>query len=55
MVLLWIGIVFGIILVIYLLIKYSKTTKNEYVEFNINCVRCGDTTNGLKCPRCENR
>lgn len=54
MVVLWLGIGVGIILVIYLLIKYSKTHKNEYVKFHITCVNCGSITNGLKCIKCEN-
>lgn len=55
MVLLLVGIVFGIILIIYLIIKYSKTTKNEYGKFNMNCIYCGDKANGLKCIRCKNK
>lgn len=55
MVLLLVGIVFGILLIIYLIIKYSKTTKNEYGKFNMNCIYCGDKANGLKCIRCKNK
>ena len=55
MVLLWFGIGIGIILIIYLAIKYSKTPKNGYHKFKMNCVCCGDKTNRIKCIRCENK
>ncbi len=55
MVFLWLGIGIGVILVIYLAIKYFKTSKNGYAKFTMNCVYCGDKTNGLKCMRCENK
>jgi hypothetical protein len=55
MVLLLIGIVFGVILIIYLIIKYSKTPKNGYTQFNMNCIYCGDKANGLQCIRCKNK
>jgi hypothetical protein len=55
MVLLLLGIVFVIILIIYLIIKYSETPKNEYAQFNMNCIYCGDKANGLKCIRCKNK
>ena len=53
MVLLWVGI--GVILIIYLAIKYSKTPKNGYHTFNMNCICCGDKITGTKCNRCENK
>ena len=55
MVLLWFGIGIGIILIIYLAIKYSKTPKNGHHKFNMNCICCGDKTNAIKCIRCENK
>lgn len=53
MVLLWLGIGIGMILIIYLAIKYSKTQKNEYVKFNMQCIHCGSKINGLKCIKCN--
>jgi len=55
MVVLLVGLVLGIILIIALILKYTSTSKLEYVQFHIRCKHCGDETNGLKCPRCENR
>ncbi len=31
--------------------KYAKTGKFE--TFSLQCKQCGKSTNGLKCPRCE--
>ncbi len=55
MVMLWIGIGFGIVLITALIIKYIKTSKYDYVKIDLNCKNCGDITNGLKCPKCENK
>jgi hypothetical protein len=55
MVLLWFGIGIGVIIIIYLVIKYFKTPKNGYHKFKMNCVCCGDKTNRIKCIRCENK
>ncbi len=53
MVLLWIGIALGVALFIVLSIKYTKTSKFDYVKINLHCESCGDKTNGFKCPKCE--
>lgn len=55
MVILFVGLVIGIILIFVLILKFTSTSKNEYVQFHIRCRHCGDKTNSLKCPRCENR
>ena len=55
MVMLWIGIVLGIVMMTALILKYIKTGKYDYVKINLNCIHCGDRTNGLKCPKCEQR
>jgi len=55
MVMIWIGIGLGIVMIITLIIKYFKTSKYDYVKINFNCINCGDRTNGLKCPKCENK
>ena len=52
---LWIGIGLGIVLTTALIIKYIKTSKYDYFKIDLNCKNCGDRTNGLKCPKCENR
>ena len=54
MVMLWIGIGLGVILITALIFKYTTTHKFDYVKIDINCKNCGDRTNGLKCPKCEN-
>jgi len=53
MVLVWIGIAIGILLVIILIFKISKTSSREVVGIDMFCKKCGIKTNGLKCPRCE--
>ena len=53
MTLLLIGIAVGITLMIGLIIKYIKTPKFDYVKIDFHCKNCGDVTNGLKCPKCE--
>ena len=55
MVLVWIGIAIGILLVIILIFKISKTSSREVVGIDMFCKKCGIKTNGLKCPRCEKR
>ncbi len=54
MVILLVGIILGVVLILALIIKFTGTSKFEYVQFNLRCKNCGDKTNGLKCPRCEN-
>jgi len=44
----------GILVVIVLIYKYTKTSKYDVVGFS-NCNICGDKINGLKCPRCEQK
>ena len=53
MVLVWIGIAVGILLVIILIIKASKTSSREVVGIDMFCRKCGIKTDGLKCSRCE--
>ena len=43
----------GILVVIILIYKYSKTSKYDVLGFSMNCKTCGDKINGLKCPKCE--
>lgn len=55
MVLLWIGIAVGIILVVILITKASKTPPTAVVGMQIHCKKCGLETNGLSCPRCKQK
>lgn len=55
MTLLLLGIGLGIVLIGAILWKYLKTPKFDYVSVELNCKHCGDRTNGLKCPRYENK
>jgi len=51
---LWIAIGLGIVFAGILIRKYMNTHKYDYVQLNRHCKNCGDITNGLKCPQCEN-
>ncbi len=55
MVLLWIGIGIGILIAIVLIAKIIKTPSYEALNLNAYCKKCGFKTNGLKCPRCDNK
>ena len=43
----------GILVVVVLIYKYTKTSKYDVVGFSTYCKICGDKINGLKCPKCE--
>ncbi|MFQ5475573.1 MAG: hypothetical protein ACE5DT_00910 [Nitrosopumilus sp.] len=53
MVLVWIGIAIGILLVVILIIKITKTNPREVAGMDMHCRKCGLETRGLKCPKCE--
>ena len=53
MVLALIGIAVGILLVIILIIKASKTSSCDIVGIDMFCRKCGIKTNGLECQRCK--
>jgi len=55
MALAWIGIVVGILLVIVLIVKISKTHPREVAGINMHCKKCGIETRGLRCPNCERK
>ena len=42
----------GILAIIVLIYKYSKTSKYDVLGFSMYCKICGDKINGLKCPKC---
>ena len=52
--LLWVaGAAIGILVAFILIFKYTKTGKNDVIGFSSKCPKCGQVTNGLKCPKCE--
>jgi len=53
MVLVLIGIAIGILVVIILIIKASKTHSREVVGIDMHCRKCGIKINGLVCPKCK--
>ena len=55
MVLALIGIAVGILLVIILIIKATKTSSRDVVGIDVHCRKCGIKTQGLPCPKCEKR
>ena len=55
MVLLWIGIVVGVIITTILIVKAVKTPSRDVMGVELQCKKCGSKTNGLKCPKCEDK
>ncbi len=53
MVLAQIVIVIGILIVIALIIKVSKTHPQEVAGIDVHCKKCGLETRGLECPKCK--
>ncbi|HJJ22317.1 MAG TPA: hypothetical protein OQH54_01175 [Nitrosopumilus sp.] len=53
MVLVLIGIVIGILIVVILIIKVTRTPAHDVVGIDMHCRKCGIKTNGLACPKCE--
>jgi predicted Zn-ribbon and HTH transcriptional regulator len=53
MVIALVGIVIGILVVIALIIKLSKTHPYEVVRIAMHCKKCGQETRRSKCPKCE--
>ncbi len=50
-----IGITIGILIVIGLIIKLSKTHPREVAGIDMHCKKCGLETRGLKSPNCEKK
>ena len=50
-----IGIAVGVLLVIILIIKLSKTNPRDVAGIDGHCRKCGLETGGLKCPKCEKK
>jgi hypothetical protein len=38
-----------------LIIKATKTPARQIVGINIHCKKCGIRTNGLACPKCNDK
>jgi len=55
MVLVLIAIAIGILIVAILIIKATRTSSREIVGINIHCKKCGIRTNGLACPKCNDK
>ena len=55
MVLVLIGIAIGILIVVILIIKATRTPAREIVGIDIHCKKCGIRTNGLACPKCNKK
>ncbi len=55
MALVLIGIAIGILIVIVLIFKLSKTHPREVAGMDIHCKKCGLETRGLGCPNCEKK
>ncbi|MDH3854965.1 MAG: hypothetical protein OES27_02465 [Nitrosopumilus sp.] len=55
MVLAYIGIAIGILLVIILIVKVTKTNPREVAGIDAHCKKCGIEINGSSCPKCEKK
>ena len=55
MVLLWIGIAIVALIVVILIVKAVKTPSRDVMGVELQCKKCGSKTNGLKCPKCDNK
>lgn len=55
MVLVWIGIGIGVLIIVALIMKLLKTPSYSAVQFEQRCHKCGQKTNGLKCPKCDKK
>ena len=55
MVLLWIGIAIVALIVVILIVKAVKTPSRDVMGIELKCKNCGSKTNGLKCPKCEDK
>ena len=55
MVLAYIGIAIGVLLVVILIVKVSRTNPREVAGIDMHCKKCGIETNGTTCPKCEKK
>ena len=55
MALAYIGIAIGVLIVLILIVKISRTSPREVAGIDVYCKRCGLETRGMNCPKCEKK
>jgi hypothetical protein len=55
MALAYIGIAIGVLIVLILIVKISRTSPREVAGIDVYCKRCGLETKGLNCPKCKKK
>jgi len=55
MVLAYIGMAIGVLIVVILIVKITRTSPREVVGIDVYCKKCGLETKGLNCPKCEKK
>lgn len=55
MVLAYIGIAIGVLIVLILIVKISRTNPREVAGIDVFCKKCGFETRGMDCPKCEKK
>ena len=55
MALAYIGIAIGVLIVLILIVKISRTSPREVAGIDVYCKRCGLEKRGLNCPKCEKK
>ena len=55
MVLAYIGIAIGVLLVVILIVKISRTNPREVAGVDTRCKKCGAETGGMRCKKCEKK
>lgn len=55
MVLAYIGIALGVLIVVILIVKISRTSPREVAGIDVFCKKCGLETKGMDCPKCEKK
>ena len=55
MVLAYIGIAIGVLIVVILIVKISRTSPREVAGIDAFCKKCGLETRGMNCPKCEKK
>ena len=43
------------LIVVILIVKAVKTPSRDVMGVELKCKNCGSKTNGLKCPKCEDK
>lgn len=43
------------LIVVILIVKALKTPSRDVMGVELKCKNCGSKTNGLKCPKCEDK